>query len=207
MLITGNSPSILRAIIGGIVLISSKLFYRKNDIWTTLAFSLLLILAYNPYLISNAGLQLSYLGAIGIIVFNKFIIQLLNKIHLSIKRKKAEESKFIEGIKKMFSITISAQILIMPVIIYHFNMFSAYFLVSNFLAELVSGPVIMLGFVCVLISFFSIQLASLIAVPVKFGVEYLILVSKISDLPFAKIYFPTPKLRIHFNIFFDYNNC
>lgn len=38
--ITGLSPSILRATIMGIVLISSNLFFRKNDIWNTMALSL-----------------------------------------------------------------------------------------------------------------------------------------------------------------------
>ena len=187
MLITGNSPSILRAIICGIVLITAKLLYRKNDTWTSMALSLLLILIYNPYLISNAGLQLSYFGALGIIIF-------LDKIHLPSKKKKLKESKIISGIKNIVSITIAAQIFIMPLIIYHFNTFSVYFLISNFFAGLVSEPLIILGFTTILISFISIHLASLIAIPVKWGIEYLILVSKMSNLPLAKIYVPTPKI-------------
>lgn len=187
MLITGNSPSILRAIICGIVLITAKLLYRKNDTWTSMALSLLLILIYNPYLISNAGLQLSYFGALGIIIF-------LDKIHLPSKKKKLKESKIISGIKNIVSITIAAQIFIMPLIIYHFNTFSVYFLISNFFAGLVSEPLIILGFTTILISFISIPLASLIAIPVKWGIEYLILVSKMSNLPLAKIYVPTPKI-------------
>ena len=73
MFITGFSPSIVRASIMGILLIFSKISHRRNDIWTQISLSLLILLIYNPFLITNVGLQLSYLGTIGIIIFNKNI--------------------------------------------------------------------------------------------------------------------------------------
>ena len=59
MFITNFSPSITRAGIMGIIMIFSKLIYRKNDIYTSMSISLLLILIYNPFLIKNLGLQRS----------------------------------------------------------------------------------------------------------------------------------------------------
>ena len=77
ILITGFSPSITRAVVMGIITIMGGLFHRKSDIWNSLAISLLGILMYNPYLICHVGLQLSYLGTIGILLFHPTILQIL----------------------------------------------------------------------------------------------------------------------------------
>lgn len=62
--ITGFSPPVVRAGITGITLILSNFFYRKNDTWESISFSLLIQLIYNPYLLKSLGLQLSFLGVI-----------------------------------------------------------------------------------------------------------------------------------------------
>lgn len=62
--ITGMSSSVIRAGIMGIIMLSSKIFYKKLDVYTSIAFSLLLILLYNPYSILDIGLQLSFLGTL-----------------------------------------------------------------------------------------------------------------------------------------------
>ena len=64
MCIAGFSPSIVRAGITGIILTLSNFFYRKNDAWEALSLSLLVLLIYNPYLLFNIGLQLSFAGVI-----------------------------------------------------------------------------------------------------------------------------------------------
>lgn len=78
--ITGYSPSIFRATMMGILTVSQTLFYRKNDIWNSISISLLGILIYNPFSILDLGLQLSYLGTIGIILFYSTISQILDNI-------------------------------------------------------------------------------------------------------------------------------
>ena len=65
------TPSVVRAGVTGIIFILSNFFYRKNDVWESLALSLLVILIYNPFLIQNIGLELSFAGTIGIIIFQK----------------------------------------------------------------------------------------------------------------------------------------
>ena len=74
MFITGFSASIVRAAIMAILIIGSKIMYRKNDVWNSIAISLFCILIYNPFLITSMGLQFSYLGTIGIIVFIKIFM-------------------------------------------------------------------------------------------------------------------------------------
>ena len=58
-ILTGFQPSIVRASIMGILVIVADLVYRKSDFLTSIFFSLLIMLIYNPYLITSVGLQLS----------------------------------------------------------------------------------------------------------------------------------------------------
>ena len=86
MFITGFSPSVVRASLMGIIMLISKLIHRKNDIWTSISLSLLILLIYNPFLILNVGLQLSYLGTIGIVCFNKNVYNFLRKLKIRNKK-------------------------------------------------------------------------------------------------------------------------
>ena len=75
----GASPSILRAAIMSILAISASVFFRKPDILNNISISCLIIIILNPYNIFNLGFQLSFLGTLGIVLFNKDILKLFNK--------------------------------------------------------------------------------------------------------------------------------
>ena len=198
MFITGFSPSVVRASIMGIVMLISKLIHRKNDIWTSISLSLFILLMYNPFLILNVGLQLSYLGTIGIVCFNKNVYNFLRK--LKIRNRKIRyriNRKFIllmDKIKEILSVTLSAQIVILPILLFNFNILGIYFFISNILVSVIIGPIIIVGFVCILISFISIKIAKILSIFMSVGIQILISISEISHLPFSKIYIPTPKV-------------
>lgn len=179
-LITGFSPSIARATVMAIITIGAEIVYRKSDIGNSIAISLFIILLYNPYLILQVGLQFSYLGTIGIILFSPTILKIFNIIKLKKKR------VIIEKIKEMLAVTLSAQIMVFPILVYHFNLIGVYFLLTNLLVSLVIGPIIILGF-------FSIGI-KLFAIPVRIGLSYLRLIAQFSQLPFSKIYMATPSI-------------
>lgn len=185
--ITGFSPSIVRATVMGIITIGAGIVYRKSDIGNSIAISLFGILLYNPYLILHVGLQLSYLGTIGIILFSSTILKIFNLIKWKKKR------RIIEKIKEILSVTLSAQIMIFPILIYHFNLMGVYFLITNLLVSLIIGPIIILGF-------FSVGI-KLFVIPVRIGLEYLHLIAQFSQLPFSKIYIATPS-SIHIIFYF-----
>ena len=198
MFITGFSPSVVRASIMGIFLLVSKLIHRKNDIWTSISLSLLILLVYNPFLISNVGLQLSYLGTIGIVCLNKNVYSYLRKIKIRNKKLRYKINRklilFVDKIKEILSVTLSAQIVILPIMLFNFNVLGIYFFISNVLVSLIIGPVIIIGFVCTLISFLLIELAKLLAIFMELGIRFLVDIAEVSHLPFSKIYIPTPKV-------------
>jgi len=198
MLVTGFSASIVRATIMGIISISSKLIHRKNDIATTISLSLLLLLIDNPFVITNIGLQLSYLGTIAIVIFNKTIFGIL--INIGKKEEKFKNrldrkiDKLVFKIKEIISITLSAQIIIFPVMIYHFNLFGTYFLIANFWTSILSGPLILIGFLNLLLSYIFMPLANTVSIITNLLIDIFISISKISELPYSKIYLRTPKI-------------
>lgn len=198
MFITGFAPSVVRASIMGIIMLISKLIHRKNDIWTSISLSLLILLIYNPFLILNVGLQLSYLGTIGIVCFNKNVYNFLRKLKIRNKKIRYKINRkfilFMDKIKEMLSVTLSAQIVILPILLFNFNILGIYFFISNILVSIIIGPIIIVGFVCILISFISIEIAKILSIFMSVGIQILISISEISHLPFSKIYIPTPKV-------------
>ena len=196
--LTGFSPSIVRAGIMGIILMISGLVFRKNDIINSIAISLFFMLVYNPFLLENVGLQLSYLGTIGIIGFNKTIILILKNIQIRNRKWKYKINRklilLISKIKEILAVTMSASLAVVPVMIYHFNLFGTYFLITNLLASIIIGPITLLGTLLVIISFISINIAKILSYILKFLIDILLFISSFSKLPISKIYIPTPTI-------------
>ena len=51
MFITGFTPSVVRAGIMGCIMLGAKIFYEKQDFWTSIGLSLLIILLENPFVL------------------------------------------------------------------------------------------------------------------------------------------------------------
>lgn len=185
MFITNFTPSVTRACFMAIIVLGANLLYRKQDFWTSISISLLIILSLNPFSINEIGLQLSYLGTIGIILFNKNIEMFLNK------------NKINNKISKVLSVTISAQMAIMPIMIYRFNSFSLTFFISNVLASPFLGINIILGLITIFISLISFKLAKVISLLLNLSLEILIGISGFtSKLPFSSILVKTPPMLL-----------
>ena len=195
--IIGFTPSVTRAVIMCIISIMQSIVNRKQDIVTTISLSSLLIIISNPYKIFDIGFLLSYAGTIGIMAFiNNF--DNIKKDNVKIK--------LLKVVKNMLYVTISAQILIFPVIIYYFNTISLTFFISNIIAGLIIGPIIIGGLIIIVISFLNIKIT---AIMVKlYNVLLLILLKTteiISKMSLSKIYIKTPsiiKILIYYFIIF-----
>ena len=151
MFITNFSPSVVRAGIMGIVSILASLTYNKNDIWTSIAISLLTILIYNPYIITSSGVLLSYGGTIGIIMFQKSLLGLVEKAKS--KSKMFKYQKIINYIQDTIIVSFSAQLVIAPIMAKLFNTISLSFFITNFFVSIIIGPIIILGFLFIISNF------------------------------------------------------
>lgn len=183
MFITNFTVSVTRACFMAIFVLGANLFYRKPDFWTSISISLLVILIINPFSINEIGLQLSYLGTIGIVLFNKNSQNVLNKIKMN------------NRISKILSVTLSAQIAIMPLMAYRFNTISLTFFIPNILASPFLGINIILGFITIFVSLISFNLTKVISILLNLSLEGLIFISgATAKLPLSSILIKTPYL-------------
>ncbi len=194
MFITGFSPSIVRSGIMGILMLISYLIYRKNDIWTSISISMLCILIYNPFLIENIGLILSYIGTLGIIIFQKNIYNLLEKVKI-LKRKNIKIDKLVDYFKEIISVMISAQIVLIPIIIISFNKIGILSFIVNIFVTILIGPIVILAFIQIVLSLISINFGKIISYILNPIIKILIyIINLVDNIPLNKIYVKTPEL-------------
>lgn len=134
----------------GILMILAKMVYKKPDILTSMSFAIIITLIDNPFAIQDIGLQLSYLGTLGIVTLNKPILNFISRI-------------IPYQISKGISVTIAAQILIIPIILLEFNTISFTFIISNILAVPIAGIIIIYGYINILLGAFSLEMARILS--------------------------------------------
>ena len=181
MAITNFTPSVTRACIMAVLTLFSGIIYRKSDVYTNISVAALITLIFNPYNLLDLGFQLSYGGTIGIIIFIKRI------------QEKKSNSKVINYIKQMALVSIYANIIIIPIMMYHFNTVSFTFIISNIMASPILGIIVITGFLFIIASITVKPLTRLIAIFIKPILSILIKISQIcSKLPFSNILVVTP---------------
>ena len=209
--LTGGEPSVIRAVIMSCLILISKLFYRKSDTINNIAISCLFILLKNPYNILKLGFQLSFLGTLGIVIFNKKFSDIIskyeyiknskktNKIRNSKKLNKISNGKKLNKIKKkiveIILLSISANLVIAPVLAYNYNTISLIFLISNLLVTPILGIMSLLGYTTIISSLFSLKLSKLISIPFNWCLKIFNIIAKLSSkISFLKLTITTPTI-------------
>lgn len=189
--LTGASSSVIRACIMAIYIIIGHMMHRKTKLISSVSLSLLIILILNPYKLLDIGLQLSYGGTIGIILFS------------GVLAKKAKLNNLLEGfvnklkyrVKQLIVVCVSANLIIFPIIAAHYSTMCLTFVISNICAGPILGVIIILGFITIFVSFISIDIAKPFALILNIFIQILMYITKIcSSLPFSKLYIKTPSL-------------
>lgn len=185
MAIAESSPSLVRACIMSITVILSEIISKKPNIYASISFSAILILIYNPYSICNVGFVLSYVSTLGIIILYKNVSNMISK-YLKIKSKIIIDS---------LSISISAQIMILPITAYYFNSISLISVITNLIITPIVGILLILAFIVAILGLISINLAAIFSYPLYILNLFLITISNIfSSFQFSNILVPTPKI-------------
>jgi competence protein ComEC len=132
--ITGLSPSVLRAATMFSLLASGKLFFRNVNTYNIIAASALVLMLFNPFIVTEVGFRLSYLAVIGIIflqpkIYNRLVFKnwLLDKAWMIV------------------AVSIAAQIATFPLSLYYFHQFPNFFLASNLVIIPASNLILFVG--------------------------------------------------------------
>ena len=185
MLITGATASVTRACYMSIYILLANLFHKRVTTPGSISISLIILIITNPYCIFDIGFQLSYGGTIGIVL----LYNPLKSYFI-----KNENNKMKVKLQEMILLTISANIIIFPIIAFHFNNISLSFLISNLLASPIMGVLILLGFVTIAISFIFYPIGKLLSIPLNFLLNIFMKIAIFtSKLPLSKIIVATPK--------------
>jgi competence protein ComEC len=104
---------------------------RKTNIFNTLASSAFILLCINPFSLWDVGFRLSYTAVLSIVIFMTPLYQLINV-----------KNKWLNYLWKLNAVTLSAQILTLPVVVFHFHQFPNLFLFTNLVAVPLSGIIL-----------------------------------------------------------------
>ena len=188
MALTGFTSSVIRACIMGILVLTASIIHRKSDTINNLGISAFIILLFNPFAITDVGFLLSYGGTIGIVVLGDKITNGIYKV-LS----KITKYKLIKYIINSFSITLSANIILIPIMAYKFSTISITFWISNILAAPIMEIATIFGFVVYFISIVFLPFAQFLGIALNFLLTILLKIAEVSSLiPGSCFYIKTP---------------
>ena len=121
-LMTGFSPSVVRAVVMFSLVTLGQMRKRKPSIWNILAFSALLLLVLDPAIQTDLGFQLSYLAVAGIVGLQPILLRIW-----------APSNRVLDYFWQMATVTLAAQLITSPLTLHYFHTFPTYFLVANLL--------------------------------------------------------------------------
>mgnify|MGYP000958972988 FL=1 len=144
-IIAGLSASVTRAVsMFSIVAIGMHL-KRPTNIYNTLAISIFILLLFKPLFLFDVGFQLSYLAVFGIVSINPTLDNLWKPKYWLFKK-----------LWQTLTVTLSAQIGILPISLFYFHQFPGLFFLTNLLIIPLLGIILGFGIIIILLAVLNI---------------------------------------------------
>jgi len=138
-IIAGLSPSILRAVTMFSFIAIGMYIRSKTSIYNALIISIFILLCFRPLLLFSVGFQLSYLAVFAIVWVQPLFIKLYHPTF------------YIDKILwETFTVTIAAQLGLLPLTLFYFHQFPLLFFIANLLIIPLLGILISLGILVIL---------------------------------------------------------
>jgi competence protein ComEC len=129
--LTGAAPSITRSALMFTAVLIGNSFSRKMSIYNSLAVAAFILLLVNPFNLWDVGFQLSFAALVSIAILSKPIARLFSSRNF-----------IVQNIWQLVAVTIAAQALTLPLVIYHFHQFPLSFILSNLIAVPLSSIIL-----------------------------------------------------------------
>ena len=152
-LLTGASPSVLRAAIMFSFITISLYSRRFRNTYNTLAAAALMLLIYDPYLLFDVGFQLSFTAVTGIVYLHPRIYKLLYF-----------KWKVPDYFWQITSVGIAAQLATFPIGLYYFHHLPINFMLTGLFVVPFAFLILTLGIALFVTQLISSSLASLLGV-------------------------------------------
>src|SRR5690606_7061175 len=122
-LITGMSPSVLRAATMFSLMALAQMKSRSPSIYNSLALSALILLVFDPFILYSVGFQLSYMAVLGIVLLQPKIVGWWEP-----------DNRIFRYLWEITTVGIAAQLATFPISVHYFHVFPTYFIISNLVA-------------------------------------------------------------------------
>lgn len=187
-LLSGASPSVLRACVMLSFLLFAPLFGRERDSLTAIFAALLLILLANPFAAASVSLQLSFAAIGGILWVTPKLSDWLGK-----GRDLGAAGRFVTG---SVSVSLGAMVFTTPLCAMYFNSLTLISPVSNLLCLWCVGLIFCGGLLAVALSFLWLPLGPVLAFVPGLLVRYLLwMAGLLARIPYHALYFSNPYLK------------
>lgn len=144
-LLAGLSASVVRAVTMFTAVAIGQFLNKKNAIEYSLVFSMFVLLLCKPMFLFEVGFQLSYLAVFGIVWVQPQIYNLWNP-----------KFTFINKAWQLITVSLAAQLAVLPLSLFYFHQFPGLFLISNLVIIPFLGAILIGGIVILLLATFSI---------------------------------------------------
>ncbi len=144
-MITGLGGSIVRAAAMISLLIIGRNLKRQMEIIDSLCSSAFLILIISPFTFIDAGFQLSFAALVGIAFWERSFFQLVEL-----------RNPIMHSLWRMCSVSIAAQLGVLPLTLFYFNQFPLLFILANVIGVPLSTGILYGGLILFIFSPFTI---------------------------------------------------
>lgn len=148
-LLVGADAAVSRAAVMGLVWIMAIWLGRPGIALNSLFFSAFILTLITPLILWDVGFQLSFVATLGLIV----LVPPLERVTFGLLRRRLNTDHLgltMTLLSQLLIITLAAQIITAPLIVYHFGRLSLVALLSNLLILPAQPPIMILGAVATL---------------------------------------------------------
>lgn len=129
--LSGMLAPVIRAAIMLSIFCLGNIFHKRGITYNTLAAAAFFILIFDPFYLLDLSFQMSFISVFGLLFFQPK----LNKLY-------SPTNKTGKYIWDLFTVSISAQLAVFPLVLYYFGTFPTYFFLTNLIVAPLTGVII-----------------------------------------------------------------
>ncbi|MFB0545793.1 MAG: DNA internalization-related competence protein ComEC/Rec2, partial [Anaerolineae bacterium] len=186
-LLVGANAAVVRAAIMSIGYVIAIHFGRRSEALTALMVSAMLMTLIDPNTLFDVSFQFSFAATLGLILYTPLVEDWL--VHL-LSRLMADETakKVLTALNDVFTVTLAAQLFVLPIVVYYFGRLSLIGQLTNFLVLPVQSGVMVWGGIATLLGLVYLPLGQIAGWVAWLFLTWTVRVVKITaQVPYASI--------------------
>jgi competence protein ComEC len=185
VLAVGPQPSVIRAAVSGAATSIAWLMARERDPWHVLLLAAVVLLAWNPYALADAGFQLSFAAVIAIFLAAGPLLREL------------EGYPIWKKLAAAVAVSTACSVVTAPILWLQFGAVPLLGVVANALVEVAVGPLLGLAFATAVVEPLSPPLAGALAWLNGWIAAYVAFCARaVAAVPFAQVHGPGAALAV-----------